>query len=305
MKRIIFCSIILCVLLCGCGNDVVSTDSDENDIETIQNSNSEESTENISEEETKPSESTTERMETEEEFVERMESIYLEIKDEATRIGAQKSEILFNEIPWGSNFNDANDILQSKDGFPQTLIMLNVSKSINSMLGIWIEFDERFNNLLNSNNISGMVWSSNKELKVAGYNVDNFTLLFSAIKKGDEYILSNEDSALYAAQYTIKPVDSKSAKEDFKEKISSIYGEFDAVKEIEPLPNDSMAFEYIYWYGANDTVLVLTVNNGGTITISYVWLGGEDLLNAALDNAEKKQKEDAESVYGDGNTDGL
>ena len=130
-------------------------------------------------------------------------------------------------------------------------------------------------------------------------------MYFVGIAKDGTYILSDEDSILYAACYRIESTNIETAKEDLKTKISSVYGDPDSTREIEPYANAPITEEYIYWYGANDTVLVLSSDEGGIITISYVWLGGEELLKNALDSTENAQSEIEEGIYGYGNTSGL
>lgn len=310
MKKKTVYVIILCVSLCGCGQNTALDDPETGKTEIVQNinvKNSEASTQNIADEVDDSVEqiaNTEKNINTKEEYIQKMKDIYSEIKQEAATIGAEKPEILFHEVPWGSDLITGNKSLKEREEIDISLGMMNTPISISFILGIRTKFDTRYTDYSGIDNIGGIAIVLNKEMKVAGYNVEDCTLLFAAIEKDGEYILTNEDSALYAARYKIKPIDCETAKEDLKTKISSIYGEPDSTKGIASSENSEEANEYIYWYGANNTVLVLS-SLDGRITISYVWLGGEELLNAALDNAEKKLSEDTESIYGNGNTDGL
>ena len=309
MKKLLLCVAIMCIILCGCGEGEALNDSkiekiESEDVSSSQNEESNENTEKDIVNSETHEESDSIHKETREEYIERMNNIYSEIKEEAAKIGQDQEEILFNGVLWGSDFTSMDTELQEKDG-TYLIGMLNAPVSISSRIGIRMELDARYTDFSSFDNIAGVARAKRKEMKVAGYEVEDCMLLFSAVFKDDTYILSNEDSALYAAQYTIKPVDSEAAMEDLKNKISSIYGEPDSIRDIEPYENALTTNEYIYWYGANDTVLVLSSTDSGQITISYVWLGGEELLNAALDNAEKELSESEESVYGNGNTTGL
>lgn len=309
MKRTFIIFIVLLLVLCGCANNEKSSNLEESKSESteykdLENQNdTKEIAEGSTRDFTESAENNTEY--TKEEYIDKAKVIFDEIKEEAAIIGIEKTEILFNGVFWGSSLVTTNDIIKEKDGFYEMAGLVSIPISANFMLGIGIEFDERFSVFSDAKNVSGIGYPPGREMKVAGYDVESCMLLFSAIEKDGEYILTNDDSALYAAQYTIKPVDCGAAMEDLKTKISSIYGDPDSTRDIEPYENAPMAQEYIYWYGANDTVLVLTADSGGMITISYVWLGGEELLNAALDNAEKYQSEKEGEVYGDGDTSGL
>lgn len=243
-------------------------------------------------------ESGEEHIETYGEYLERMERIYSEIKEGAAAV-IDRKEIMFNEIPWGTNFISVKEKLSGMGG------MVNATPiSIGNMIGIRTKIDERLSPFSNAENIGGYAYPPRKEMKVAGYDVDACMLLFLAVEKEGRYILTDEDSALYAAQYKVNPIDCEGAKEDLKEKISSLYGEPDATIDTAKY-NVNSENEYIYWYGSNDTVLSLNIDNMGDIIISYVWLGGEELLNAALDSAEKGKSEAEESIHGNGDTNGL
>lgn len=319
MKRTIICIATLCVMLCGCGNKLPINGSETNNADIVQSDNDESiNTENFTQNipngeisggennSLELTENTEKHTETKEEYLESIKSTYSEIKEEVTTIGVGKTEILFNEVPWESCLLEANSKLKDNAKELQTYLIPEPI-SVSSRLGISrIGLDQRLrdNDYWNSN-VGGVTRPKKTKINVAGYDTEDCILLFSAVEKDGEFVLTNEDSAFYAAQYTIKPVDSETAKEDLKTKISSIYGEPDSVKEIEPYENAATTQEYIYWYGSNDTVLVLTADSGGWIYLSYVWLGGEELLNAALDYAEKQLSEGEESVYGDGNTEGL
>lgn len=311
MKKLIVCAMILCILLCGCERSNALNDSETNEMETSKNISTEirNSVEDIKKEEADSVESSEDyekHTETREEFIDRMKELYSEIKNEISTIGAEKVEILFNEVTFGSCLLDTINMLKKEDIMELSNFIMPEPVSVNSMLGIKVSFDDRFyDNKYYNNNVGGVARPSKMEITVAGYDVEDCMLIFSAIEKDGHYILSDKDSALYAAEYTIKPNNIEDAKEDIKAKITSIYGEPDSIRQIEPNEYTLETIEYIYWYGTNDTVLVLYVDDYDVVHISYVWLGGEELLNDALDYAEKKQQEDAEKVYGDGNTDGL
>lgn len=309
MKRTTWFMMILCIILCGCENaahlDKLEAENNISSSAIISSEiNSENELNNI-----ETADVNTNKAESREEFIERLKNVYLDIKEEAQIIGADKTQILFNEVDWTSSFLDTKNKLQkTEDKIELSRILIPEPVSVSSMLGIPVALDDRFydSEKYYNNNVGGVARLAKRgELNVAGYEVDDCMLLFSAVSKDGIYILSEESSALYAAKYTIKPNDAKNAKNDLRDKITSIYGEPDTIREIESYANAKETNEYIYWYGSNDTVLVLYVDDYDTVHISYVWLGGEELLDAALDNAEKEQSESENDIYGNGDTSGL
>lgn len=302
MKRMIVCIMIICAILCGCGKEMPLNDSETNKNETIQSGDVLENTEASTNQEVENSveipESNIEHAET---YTKKMETIYSEAKSEAATMGAEKTEILFNEIPWGSNFETAESKMQQIDGYSKSRLFKGIVRTLEYFL-----CGDFTNNHGDKSfaEIGGLAKASSENLIVAGYNILECRMYFSGIIKDDKNVLSDEDSVLYAAGYIIEASNTESTKEDLKTKISSIYGEPNNTRDIE-LYDVSTTQEYIYWYGANDTVLVLTADGGGWIYLSYVWLGGEELLNAALDNAESAQSESENDVYGNGDTSGL
>lgn len=307
MKRASIYIIVLCALLCGCKGNSLSEDIEPNETETIQSNYSEE--EKYSESKTEEaadsmeeSESDEKYIETDEEYIERLNSIYSEIKEDISVLGNKKTEILFNEIPWKSNFTQSEEKMKKNDGYKNGAIFKGV---IHSPYYFLCGNGKKNYEGSDYSEIGGITRTVFDEMKIAGYNVSDCAMCFVGIEKNGVYILSDEDSILYAACYTIESTNVKTTKEDLKIKISSIYGDPDKTMEIEPYANAPITEEFIYWYGANDTVLVLSSDEGGRITLSYVWLGGEELLKNALDSVENAQSESEEGIYGDGNTNGL
>lgn len=301
MKRTAAFIIIICIMLCGCGENVLSENS-----ETIQNNNSEivapSEVVNSVDDSASTFESDIEYIETKEEYTEIMKDIYSEIKEAASTLGTEKTEVLFNKIPWGSNFEVAESKMKQIDGYTQSVIFKGVVFTTEYFL---CGYSKNNHESEEFSDIGGITLTSFDNMNVAGYSVSDCRMCFVGILKDGENVLSDKDSMLYAAYYKIESNNTKNTKEDIKTKISSIYGEPDNTREIEPYENAQTTNEYIYWYGANNTVLVLSSDNSGRITISYVWLDGEELLNAALDNAEKNQSESQDGVYGNGDTSGL
>ena len=73
-------------------------------------------------------------------------------------------------------------------------------------------------------------------------------------------------------------------------------------------------YNYTYWYGQNDTMLVLkSVNTENDTTdlyedeiyISYVWLKGDELLLQASDTLKQEAINKEKEIYGNNSTNGL
>ncbi len=145
--------------------------------------------------------------------------------------------------------------------------------------------------------------SSSPTKQVAGYDIDNVKLYFAFVPNSSGKLTqSPDDTSFYFAQYKIKPTDVEAVYGDLKVKLSSLYGE--PAKEA----SDGwiIHYNYCYWYGANDTmVVIVTDDNYDCIYINYVWNHGETLMQTA-ENLLRQAEIDAErEKFGTDNTDGL
>lgn len=220
-----------------------------------------------------------------------------ELKVEIHQAENTNGEITFNKIPWGTNFFSANEMMKEIDGFID-MGLQTIPITINSILG----YDDRFpSEYYDLNNIGGIAWSTLDHMNVAGHEVDQCRLVFASVLKEDNYILTEEDSSLYGAYYVFKTYsDEKKINEDLLSKLTIVYGEPNKIIRYQLFPDNDYTEEYIYWYGINDTVLMLHDNQ-----ISYIWLGGEELLNNAIQSVICAQQSSENDVYGNGDTSGL
>lgn len=317
MKRTTICIVTLFIMLCGCGNSTPLNDSETVNTDIVQNE-IEEKTENeefakdITEEDfteeeipmdegnsTESIENAENHIESIEEYTERIKNTYSEIKDEVAAIGAEKQEILFNGIPFGSNYKSSEKKMKKIDGYYFSILGKPIY--LLSRFACGNKKDRLGRNLIEDlieTDIGACATANIDNMNVAGYSVKSCKMYFIGVLKDGKCAFSEDDSALYAASYVIENSNVESVREDLITKISSVYGEPDSIRYMEP---DTMEQENIYWYGANDTMIVLKPRNE-QVSIQYVWLGGEELINAVL-NADKQVEENG--VYGDGNTEGL
>lgn len=214
-------------------------------------------------------------------------------------------EILFRDIPWGTNYTDVDNLLGEFN-------LLEIAgedyqtKSIDDIIyGDYSGIDFKYNDI----NIIGSSLTS--DIDVAGYTPEQIHVYLAYIPVNGKITHEDKDSSLYGAQYEFTPVNIDQMETDLIEKLSSVYGDPDEQK------TDSDFFEnkssYTFWHGANDTELVLRALktdpdsdfDDDTIYISYIWEKGDDLLQEANDILAKEANDKETSISGNGSTNGL
>ena len=219
----------------------------------------------------------------------------------------QEKEILFRDIPWGTSYTEVNDTLRTFDLWTLTgegyrTYSINEIITNNEMDGIFFENDD----------INIYSTASNHEIDVAGYTTSNIELFFAYTISDGKLPRTEDDSALYGARYTFEPENPDEATADLIDKLTMIYGA-PGKQESEYDEFDGNS-EYVYWYGENDTELVLKYQDysgeiskyiNDTIYISYLWTKGDELLQEASDLLEEEARGNESSIYGNGSTNGL
>ena len=217
-----------------------------------------------------------------------------------------EKEILFRDVPWGTSYTEANSLLSDLD-------LWNLSgeafqtKSIDDItLGDYKGIDFEYTD------INIIANAMNGEVEVAGYTTDSVELDFAYVPNNGVLNKTEDESALYGAQYTFLPRNLSEMSADLINKLSSLYGEPSETK------NDSdwlgLKYTYTFWKGANDTEVVLRTQDASAdmtdlyddeIVISYVWLKGDELLQAASDTLAGTANANESAVYGNDLTNGL
>lgn len=213
-------------------------------------------------------------------------------------------EITFMDIPWGTSYTEVNKSHPQMDLFAYAGDSFKTYSIDDIVLGDYQGIDFEYDDI----NIIGYSFA---EKEVAGYTTNNISFYFAYGMVDGVLLQTEENSKLYGGQYVFETKNLENMAEDLKNKLSSIYGESDKFIE----DNDFMGnhYTYTYWYGDNDTLVVLKTLNAeeddeiylDEITISYVWLNGDNLLQQASDYLELKARSEEEKVYGNENTDGL
>ena len=214
-------------------------------------------------------------------------------------------EIIFRDIPWGTNYTDVDNILGEFN-------LLKIAgenfqtKSIDDIIyGDYEGIDFKYGDI----NIIGS--SLDSDVDVAGYTPEKIQVFLSYVPVNGIITHADEDSSLYGAQYEFLPVNIDLMEADLKEKLSGLYGEPDEEKDDKGWLGTST--HYIFWSGANDTELVLksvrpsedNTLSENEIYISYIWKKGDDLLQAAEDILANDASANEASVSGNGSTNGL
>lgn len=215
-------------------------------------------------------------------------------------------EITFQDISWGESFTTVDEKMSN-------LNLMNISgESFMTMsvdeitLGDYKGIDFEYSDI----NIVGS--ALNKEIEVAGYTTSEVQLFFAYVPVDGVLTKTENDSSFYGARYTFEPQDLNKMKDDLVTKLSSLYGEpAKTTKDTDIFENE---YTYTYWYGLNDTELVLktldatndtTAVYTNQIMISYAWRKGDELLQNASNILKKEAQEKESAVYDNADTNGL
>lgn len=210
-------------------------------------------------------------------------------------------EILFRDIPWGTSYTEVDKTLSqfemwnlSGDGYKTYSVdevLLGDYKGIN--------FECSDINII-ANTYSG-------EVDVAGYKTSETELYFAYVPVDGVLTKTEDDSSLYGARYVFEAQNLDEMYADLTRKLTSLYGAPSDVKK------QGDKYTYTYWYGANDTELVLKSTNWNDetgvfkdeIVIAYAWRKGDELLQNASDILKQEAIDKEAAVYGNDTTDGL
>lgn len=227
-------------------------------------------------------------------------------ESEVSEVEVEEIEILFRDIPWATSFPEVDEKLGSWELWNASGESCKTCSVDDILLGDYKGIDFEYGG------INVIAIATKGEQEVAGYTTSGIQLYFAYLPIGDYLTYEEKDTALYGAQYQFEPTNSEEMYADLTEKLESLYGSPDKVTEDTDLWDNK--YTYTYWYGANDTEIVLrrldsTNDTTGLykdeIYLTYAWRNGDELLQNASD-AVKQEKADAErDVQGNGNVNGL
>ena len=189
----------------------------------------------------------------------------------------------------------------------------------------------------NNYTVSQTVYSGD-EYNVAGYGIKHFNMYFAYPNDSDQVLRDVNASVFYAGQYTFGSNEYPVSDEmfgDLREKLISVYGtpylESETLDALFGEPDltfwkgifgDSLTVEeynrirrednavqtnYAVWKSAtNGGIIVLEHNQlyGENIRLTYLWMEGDELLNASI-ALETNVEEELPEQIGNGDTSGL
>ncbi len=217
-------------------------------------------------------------------------------------------ELLFRGLPWGINIDEARALLNLPD-----LESLQLKDAVSSQYSVYGFQGHRVAASANSHyKNKGLVhqlwrWYSDEDSRprIAEKMLEAIYLFFANVPKGNKLSYSDSDTCLYAATYYFAPERESFAKDaayipvvktadGLIEKLSLLYGAPDKVDAAIPYTDGAYTYHsaVTHWFGKNDTEIALSAvtmdefasNELQHVEISYVWHGGDMVLQAA-DNA--------------------
>lgn len=228
------------------------------------------------------------------------------IEEKEETINIYDKEILFMDIPYGTSFTKVNEMHGELGLWALTGDSYKTFSTDEILLGDYKGIDFEYGDI----NIIGACL--NGEIDVAGYKTKETQLYFAYNIVDGKLPKTEDESSIYGAKYVFSTEDLEGMHIDLKNKLTSLYGE--PSKTTNETDIFKIEYTYTWWYGQNDTVLVLKTQDtkndttdlyDDEITISYSWLNGDVLLQQANDLLKQQEKEKEQSNYGSNNTTGL
>lgn len=208
-------------------------------------------------------------------------------------------EITFQDTSWGTSYTEIDKKFSSYDMYDMRGSLFktfSIEEVIKDEGGIDFEYHDI--------NVVGNTYSP--ESKVAGYTTTDVTFYFAY--KPVNGILTKElsDTKLYAARYEFATSDLDSMEADLTSKLSGLYGEPEDTDAGENMWGTE--FKYVYWYGANDTAVVLIVHHPSvntflsedSVRLVYYTKQGDQWLQEASD-AEANREAQGKNATPDAN----
>lgn len=211
-------------------------------------------------------------------------------------------EILFRDVPWGTNFDETQKLLPEFDLCGSTMDGLNAIETKAILTGKMYDSSSNYDGEISFYAIPLI----SPDLDVAGYPIYCFYLYYTYSTENG-FSLTDDNTLLYGAQYEFeKPQDLDAMYSDLTDKLSQTYGE---PSDTYNIADYLVKGTYTCWNGANNTSVALQSydygDNETSIYISYAWLKGDELLKEA-DSALSANKGNSEAeIYGNGSTNGL
>ncbi len=193
-----------------------------------------------------------------------------------------KDEIKFRGLEWGDTYEETALTIDSK--YPlefddQSSWPSAAGQSVDQVIN---ETGVLYNGIYHIHGCATCEFPNRCQINVAGHTTRNVYMYYVYPVVNNEIIADKDDAMFYCAEYLfISPDEPELMIKDLKGNLTDLYGQCDDEKK------NGKLISY-YWYGANQTVVALTLNNefnyiyhGYDIKIVYGWYGGDDLLEKA------------------------
>lgn len=205
-------------------------------------------------------------------------------------------EVLFRELPWGSNVKEYEKTYNVNDGMiisRENETLMKVSTRIESIHPKMIQPDD--------NNHAGWVsvlfnLDTENGLKVSGYPISMAYAYFTyGIDKDGHLLLSSSECELYMAEYVFETQNGQTIYDELKSDLDSRYGEGEEKLFYSRTinKNDKNEWEYIdaeiykcYYYGDNHTICMIekAMNGDKCFSLSLVFANeqGDDIIDRVI-----------------------
>ena len=210
--------------------------------------------------------------------------------------------ILFRNIPWGKDIDSVKNEL-NENGFnfyrDDEGIMGQNYSTVGSIVHHQGDYSLDFASEISSLSVSNC--------QVAGYDVKQTQIFFAYLPDENGLISKNrKDTYFTLASYQILPEDLDYAIDDLKEKLTSLYGDYD---DFEHFNYGSMEFTYYIWMSKIDNSFValnrIDYSLAPQLYIFYGTLDGTPIMAKAIQIQEEEAKKLEIENSKSGGTDGL
>lgn len=175
-----------------------------------------------------------------------------------TAFAQTEKEITFRDVQWGASYTEMAKKFPNynfHDSHGKLYKTFSVDQVILDNGGIEYEYSD----------INVIADSYSPESQVAGYTTTAVKLFFAFTPVDGILTKELKDTAMYAAQYEFATTDIEAMAEDLTAKLTGLYGDPDKTDEGSNVWGTE--FKYTYWYGGNDTGVVLIVHHPSVNTI--------------------------------------
>ena len=204
-------------------------------------------------------------------------------------------EILFRDIPWGTNLQDAESQI------PEMSFLYQDGSRMDDQFAYGINWilDTGYD-MIEVLGTGGMDMNYSGDLKVAGHKIQNVILYYATQFKDTGVDFNNCDLIVYGGKYYFDFSDIDATSRDLLHKLTDLYGEPDFTKKT------GSTISLFQWDGLNGTHCSLSIDEGiDAIAVSYAWDGGEEIAKKAESLISGSKLIDELSLYGNGDNSGL